>query len=917
MAALLLNLSTFLAEFGGLPAEPAAFIAQIHHFAAENPVPYDYRGRDDDTWSPKAVAVRGLQVLDALERSGQLAPDEMPRFARRLLADHADYLLAFWPGGGGSIGSPEVRAGGCLLLICCGVVFEGAEANAHLWRLVGSARFANELAGMADAAAATAVKEAARVAVQACVAADLPVLPELLAAHERLSGEKVDWPKTEGLGLTREPFFDELDLELPALSGVKQAVEARDFDAAEAAFVAHLAERESPSAEVLEAPQYIAPNLAEADELCRNLFTLRAHMLIRHDFGEEVDWTTVLDGDIESNVAINSHGWTDILAMAYWQTKDTKYARHLARLLLSWLKQSPCPNTRKSLQWRTLEVGDRAVLFWPRVLAAVRHAPEFREGVLFQVGRSYLEHARYLAAYQQSGRNWFQVETSGLGAAGVLFPEFKDSRAFVDLAFRRLNWINQSAYFPDGFQTECSSLYHDFPTRTITNFWWLARLAGITEPHSFDKQLERIYEVYMYLSQPDMYLPLVNDCNPTPVHIASRMAFAAKAFGRDDFRFMATGGEQGTPPEHTSHRFPDAGYYIMRDKWGPDAQYLCFDAGPFGAGHQHEDKLSFVLYAGGRLLLHDPGIYSYKRGPFSEYYRSTRAHNAVMVDGKGQASVLYPESYVEPDREVRWIATDAFDFVSASYDRGFAARKGRRADRATLDTSIRHRRSIFSVKGEYFILRDKITGRGQHSVERIFHIAPVIEQHAMGGVRAGEVRIGENGTVCSADTGLANIAIVPVPPTDTEPDSVRDQTGETDPVAGWIALWGQVPCHDITFERRTELPTSFDDVLYPLAAGDDEPPTVARIRIDGADEGEATAFAIEKDGRRDIFVMSDVGAREMTAGDVSVDSEAALLRLDAEGRPTRALMIGGKRLAYRGEVLVELADRAESVVWEP
>ena len=49
-------------------------------------------------------------------------------------------------------------------------------------------------------------------------------------------------------------------------------------------------------------------------------------------------------------------------------------------------------------------------------------------------------------------------------------------------------------------------------------------------------------------------------------------------------------------PTETSHAFPYSGHYVMRSGWDKDATYLLFDAGPFGAGHQHEDKLHFVLW---------------------------------------------------------------------------------------------------------------------------------------------------------------------------------------------------------------------------------------------------------------------------------------------------------------------------------
>ena len=74
----------------------------------------------------------------------------------------------------------------------------------------------------------------------------------------------------------------------------------------------------------------------------------------------------------------------------------------------------------------------------------------------------------------------------------------------------------------------------------------------------------------------------------------------------------------------------------MHDQWGPDGQFLFFDGAAWGASHQHDDKLTFTLYAGGRLLIGDPNIYSYSPTELTHYFKASRGHNLIMVDGRGQ-----------------------------------------------------------------------------------------------------------------------------------------------------------------------------------------------------------------------------------------------------------------------------------------
>lgn len=61
---------------------------------------------------------------------------------------------------------------------------------------------------------------------------------------------------------------------------------------------------------------------------------------------------------------------------------------------------------------------------------------------------------------------------------------------------------------------------------------------------------------------------------------------------------------------------------------------MLFDVGPFGAGHQHEDKLGFVIYAYGAYLVIDSGIYPYDTSRWRRYVLSPYAHNVIHVDKK-------------------------------------------------------------------------------------------------------------------------------------------------------------------------------------------------------------------------------------------------------------------------------------------
>ncbi|MCP4642213.1 MAG: hypothetical protein GY851_17345 [bacterium] len=92
------------------------------------------------------------------------------------------------------------------------------------------------------------------------------------------------------------------------------------------------------------------------------------------------------------------------------------------------------------------------------------------------------------------------------------------------------------------------------------------------------------------------------------------------------------------PPDSLSlsHALHDIGWASMRDTWDRDATLLAVKCGDTW-NHAHADAGSFVLYAGGEPLLIDSGACSYGRPEYGAYYQQAKAHNTVLLDGRGPA----------------------------------------------------------------------------------------------------------------------------------------------------------------------------------------------------------------------------------------------------------------------------------------
>ena len=91
-----------------------------------------------------------------------------------------------------------------------------------------------------------------------------------------------------------------------------------------------------------------------------------------------------------------------------------------------------------------------------------------------------------------------------------------------------------------------------------------------------------------------------------------------------------------TVAAEASRNFPSSGYTILRAGLGKDATWLCLKYGPHGGPHGHPDKNSFVLYAAGHVLAGDPGTAFYGVPIHAGWYRTTLAHNTLVVDETSQ-----------------------------------------------------------------------------------------------------------------------------------------------------------------------------------------------------------------------------------------------------------------------------------------
>jgi hypothetical protein len=238
---------------------------------------------------------------------------------------------------------------------------------------------------------------------------------------------------------------------------------------------------------------------------------------------------------------------------------------------------------------------------------------------------------------------------------------------------------------------------------------------------------------------------------------------AAERYNQPDWAFLASNGLMGKEPsDGPSYFLPWAGQVISRSGYDSMAHWSFFDIGPWGSGHQHNDKLHLSVAAFGKDFLVDAGRYAYTGAvarKFRPYALSSKGHNLVVIDNKVQEAG--PRLAEEPVAANTVKITSAFDFSSSSFD----AYNG-------LEGEARHIRSLFYVRGAFWVVADKIITDQPRSISTLWHWHP-----------DAEVSLNDQSVVGSYEQG--SLELMPVGKTAFDIQMIKGQ--EQPEIQGWYS----------------------------------------------------------------------------------------------------------------------------------
>jgi Heparinase II/III-like protein/Heparinase II/III N-terminus len=673
--------------------------------------------------------------------------------------------------------------------------------------------------------------------------------------------------------------------------------------------------------------------IERADRIAKGYFDLLAFRNL--SFGTPIDWhlepiagkraplvhwsrLNYLDPDLFGDKKIlwelNRQQYFVTLGQAYWLTRDERYAETFAAHINSWMDQNP---PKLGVNWASsLEVAFRSIS-WVWALHFFKNALALTPQMFAQICKFLYLNARHLETYLStyfSPNTHLTGEALGLFYLGMLLPEFKAASRWRSTGLQILTEQLARHVQADGVYFEQSSYYHRYTTEFYLHLWILLSINDEAPPAELNEKLRLLLDHLMYITRPDGTTPLFGDDDGgqllTLSHRAANdfratLATGAALFGRSDYKFVAGGAAEETlwllgpvalaaldqmeaaEPERQSVAFPVGGYYVMRDGWSANSNYLLFDCGPHGidnCGHAHADALSFELAVNGRSVFIDPGTYTYTgSSELRDWFRSSFAHNTLTVDNESSSVSDGPFSWKTIARSEcsSWITQERFDYVVASQD-GFS----RLSEPAT------HTRSIIFFKNNYWVLRDQVELLGDHQLQAWFHLD----------ARAAQLHSKENTVRIISENG--NSAFLQM--------AVFARNGEWRKERGWVSqCYGEkkeapVFAFTVLAKGSEELVT----FLLPEVAGASAKPRVREIEaLNGR------AFEIDIEGQHDVLMLRDRIADPVRGwietARLASDFDVTWARFDRESSrtPRELIVINGYTVECEGRALLTSTKR--------
>lgn len=446
------------------------------------------------------------------------------------------------------------------------------------------------------------------------------------------------------------------------------------------------------------------------------------------DFGDQIDWWRIMNGDNEFLFQLNRHRFLISLGQAYQLTNDEKYAECLKRILNDWITRVKLePNGNNP--WRSLEVGIRGE-YWVQAMDYVKDSTAITEEIRNLYLASLITHADVLRKMHQGfhkGSNWGIIQDCGLLCIGVEL----NNDEYIELALTRLIEEVQLQVMADGVHWEQSCTYHNEILLRLLNIMRLLKASNRNIPEKLLQTVNKMMDVNIAWIKPDGRQPLFGDSDNNLLY--DLFAQASLVLNREDLKSYAGealdyesawlfGGEgiekfenmNARPIEFKNAFLEDSGNYVLRHADKEKVNYLCMHNGYTGGGHAHADKLHIDLSIANEDVLVDAGRYTYVNNGIRKKFKSSEAHNTTTVGNKSFLN-MRGWGYWDSALSVQYPVHQSDECVLIG---------GAHLGYQSLFAGVYAEREVLFIKPNIYILIDGFRASFPHSYQQYFHFNP-------------------------------------------------------------------------------------------------------------------------------------------------------------------------------------------------
>ena len=304
------------------------------------------------------------------------------------------------------------------------------------------------------------------------------------------------------------------------------------------------------------------------------------------------------------------------LVKAWKDTGEKQYLNKTVEMIEGWIDANPIG---KNPAWASYTTALRIVT-WISWYGYVNKeiSEEFRERFLASLHDQYA----YLSVHLEKdilGNHYFE-DLKSLVLASIFFRD--------DVAFKKaiddFKTECKEEILPDGMHFELSPMYHKIIFEGMLRVAVALRGVG-RKDQEIENYLQPMLDVAYSFEDGLERIPLFNDGGNNVAKSLDALVNTADGLGyKPSFK----------------GKLKDSGFYIFKKNMGGHSWKLIVDTGQPGPkyipGHAHCDAMSFELFRDGKPVVVNCGTYAYQCKERS-FFRSTAAHNTVMVVGTEQS----------------------------------------------------------------------------------------------------------------------------------------------------------------------------------------------------------------------------------------------------------------------------------------